>query len=73
MLESGKSKVNDNCIMCSNGSYYNNGNADPEVWEEQEDMARCADLCSGKGNLRQQSGCQGLAALSGTLKPPFTG
>ena len=37
ILENCNRKWNDNCIMCSNDSYYNNGDGDLEAWEEQED------------------------------------
>lgn len=37
ILESGDTKWKDNCIICSNGSYYNNGDGDLEAWGERED------------------------------------
>lgn len=70
ILESGDIKLNDNCIVRSNGSHYNNGHGDLEVREEQEERF-CADLRSGEGKLRQQSVRRGLASSSAVLSAPL--
>lgn len=72
ILESGDIKLNDNCIMCSNGGHYNNSDGDLEVREEPEERSSALTSAQERASSGNSQGRQGLAtsSLLWTHPPP---